>query len=181
MSAVATQLTEQGLTPVRISRAERDDLPRLVSLLGGCVPGCTPQTVWELPWTWENYRKAETEDGRLVGAAALQRFDRHGAGRAPASDHWAEVRGLVVHGDWRGHGIARALVRRLIEDSDDAGLELVCVTRQPEFFARLGFRETFPSWIDVNRRPRTPGRAGRGRRVAMRLLREELRAERCAG
>jgi N-acetylglutamate synthase-like GNAT family acetyltransferase len=127
----------------------------LVDLLGASVPDCLPQTVWELPWMWRHYRVACSPTGEIVGAASLQ----------PQSGGRAELRGLTVTPEWRGCGIAGALVNEVIDAAERSSLDVLCVTRFPDFFGRFGFRETAPRWIDHRRRSIPAAR--HERRVAM--------------
>jgi GNAT superfamily N-acetyltransferase len=61
------------------------------------------------------------------------------------SDPWAEIRGLVVTGHHRGHGLGRALVEAAAEWGRARGLTLLRLrtnVRQTEthgFYERLGF------------------------------------------
>jgi N-acetylglutamate synthase-like GNAT family acetyltransferase len=146
--------TPQSFT---IRRARADDVESLVELLGASVPHCLPQTVWELPWAWHHYRVACSDDGEIIGAASLQ----------PQSSGRAEVRGLTVASAWRGHGIAAALLTELIGEADRSSLDVVCVTRFPDFFSRFGFRETPPDWIDHHHRRSAHPARPKGPRIAM--------------
>jgi len=143
-------MTDEAL-PLRPARA--DDLDQLVELLAGVVPSCLPETVWQLPWTWSSYLVAEDSDGHLVAAGSAQPVD---VGRV-------EIRGLVVHPDQRGHGLARRVVEALVQRARGDGRPVVCVTKKPQFFARLGFRETPSTWMSSQRRQLQT----RGRRVGM--------------
>lgn len=148
---------ETDAGPLEVSPARHADLRGLVELLGASVPDCIPQTVWELPWTWHHYRVVRTPEGRIVGAGSLQ----------PLPRRRAEVRGLTVARGWRGHGIARTLLHDLIERAERQGLEVVCVTRSPDFFARFGFHDTSPSWLDTHHRRSIPTNEQAKRRIAM--------------
>ncbi len=135
---------EIALAPVFAS-----EVASLSALLEGAVPECAPLTVWQLPYEWSRYVAAKRrDDGRLLGAASLQPLD----GRR------TELRGLVIAPDARGSGIATRLVRHLLAQADARGVEVVCVTRRPSFFRRLGFRDAPPSWLTGPRllRPRDP-------------------------
>jgi len=145
------------MTDFEISRARLEDVPELVRLLGASVPDCSPQTVWELPWMWHHYHVARSADGEIVGAASIQ----------PAGRARAEVRGLTVAPSWRGRGVARALLGRLIERAERSGADLVCMTRSPELFLKFGFLETAPHWTDPRRRPCGPAEKPDSPRIAM--------------
>ena len=150
--------TDVPSTDFSIRRARLDDLSDLVSLLGAAVPDCLPETVWQLPWTWHDYVVARDERGTLVAAGSLQRVDRRRA----------EIRGLTVAEGQRGRGLASPVIRTLMRIADRRGLDIVCVTRKPEFFARFGFHATPPDWLQVERRL-SPVKAPE-RRVAMSAL-----------
>lgn len=142
--------------PIETSWARPSDVSALVALLGASVPDCTPQTVWELPWTWHHYRVVRTAGGAIAGAASSR----------PIAKGRAEIRGLTVAPTWRNHGIARALVRDLIEDAERNDMDVVCVTRSPDLFAKFGFHETPPTWLDHHRRSTWTSEPSE-RRVAM--------------
>ncbi len=145
-----------------------DDHPALIELLAETVPDCSPATVWEVPWSWTQYRVAKDASGQLVGAVALRCID----------DHSTEIRGLAVASNWRGCGVAGALVEDALELAADMEKEVVCVTRKPTFFEQFGFRATFPTWLDQKRRRiRESDDDGEAPRIAMRIG-EELTSER---
>lgn len=134
-------------------RANAADLPALVALLTA-VPGCLPETVCQLPWTWPSYRVIRFADA-IVASGSLQEV----------AGHLGEIRGLVVHPDHQARGHASTLVKALLEDAMQRGLTPVCVTRKPGFFARHGFEETAPKWLAAERR--LPQLASAGRRIGM--------------
>lgn len=72
----------------------------------------------------------------------------------------AEVKSLAVAEEHRGRGIGRALVEAALREATRLGItRLFALTREPEFFARLGYRvvpkETLPHkvWTDCIRCP----------------------------
>ena len=133
---------DSPLGPFTIESAVADDHAALKRLLAKTVPECSPETVWELPWSWTTYRVAKDLSGELVGAVALRCID----------DFSTEVRGLAVAANWRGCGVAGALVEDALELAAKMEKEVVCVTRKPAFFEQFGFRDTFPTWLDQKRR-----------------------------
>jgi N-acetylglutamate synthase-like GNAT family acetyltransferase len=135
-----------GLT---LRAARLDDRVPLISLLSSVVPHCSEQTVWDVPWSWPEYWVMQTAEGTLAAAGSLKRLDAQRC----------ELRGLVVHADWRGRGLAGAIVRHLLSVAARADYDTVCVTRQPEFFRRFGFSDTHPFWLDLepSRHPRDKG------------------------
>lgn len=87
----------------------------------------------------------------LVGCAALQLVNHD----------LAEVRSVALDPAWRGRGLGRRLVEALFEEARQLHLPRVfCLTRQVDFFARLGFaevpKEKFPDkvWSDCRLCPR---------------------------
>jgi len=146
--------------PFTIETAIADDHPPLIELLAETVPDCAPETVWELPWSWTKYRVVKDSSGQVIGAAMLRCID----------DHRTEIRGLAVASNWRGCGIAGALVEDALEIAAEMGKEVVCVTRKPTFFEQYGFRSTFPTWLDQKRRNfRETDDNGDAPRIAMRV------------
>lgn len=113
-------------------------VPQLVNLLASTVPDCSPQTVWDIPWSWPDYWVICAKE-RVIATGALRYIDE---GRC-------ELRGLAVHADFRGRGLARLMVRHLQEVAEEREHEMLCVTRSPEFFRRLGFSPTHPFWLDL--------------------------------
>lgn len=141
-----------------IRPATREDMQAIIDLLGADVPQVSAHTVWQVPWTWQHYLVA-CDDDTPIAAGSLQ----------PLGDGKAEIRGVVVADQWRGARIGRALVERLIERARTAGLDAVCVTREPEFFRRFGFESTAPLWVDLRRQP-VPPLASAEPRFAMALV-----------
>ena len=75
---------------------------------------------------------------RLIGCGEL----------APLSDNVAEVRSLVVDGDWRGRGTGAALVSAISDRGRALGfLTLSAFTHQPSHFVRLGFSIVPHAWV----------------------------------
>jgi len=81
-------------------------------------------------------------DGKVAACGALEIF----------TDDLGEVRSLVVDDAWKGKGLGRMLVERLIEEARAIGLKrLMALTYVPEFFHKLGFKtvpkETLPEKV----------------------------------
>ena len=136
-----------------LRRARAADLPALVALLTA-VPGCLPETVWQLPWTWPSYLLIRSADA-IVASGSLQEVVG-GLG---------EIRGLVVHPDHQAQGHASTLVKALLQDAAQRDLTPVCVTRKPGFFERHGFQETPAQWMVAERR--LPPLTSAGPRIGM--------------
>lgn len=70
---------------------------------------------------------------RIVGCGALNVITRD----------LAEIRTVVVAPAWRGHGVGRLLVQRLVEEARQLQIQRVfALTDHVPFFERLGFRLT---------------------------------------
>ncbi|MGE0433500.1 MAG: GNAT family N-acetyltransferase [Planctomycetota bacterium] len=141
--------------PIILRHARPSDVPAIVRITAresddACVP-LTPAHVMRRLGGWIVACDAA---GRIVGSVCL---DRIGASRS-------ELRSLVVVRRARGLGVGGQLVERVVRIATRAGLDLVCTTASPHFFARYGFVQ----------RPDegTPSRHGRTdpRRVVMGLL-----------
>ncbi|XVX20980.1 amino-acid N-acetyltransferase [Actinomycetota bacterium] len=75
------------------------------------------------------FRVAEI-DGQVVGCGAVHVM----------WEDLAEIRTLAVSDAWLGHGVGGALMRQLIQDARDLGVQrLFCLTFEIEFFTRHGF------------------------------------------
>ena len=117
---------------VRIRRAVVADAPAIHALIHWWSQR-TPVLSKPLGAIYETLREfvvAVDESGAVVGAAALH-LD------------WAdlaEVRSVVVANERRGQRIGEALVRAILDEARELGVERVfCLTDQPGWFARLGF------------------------------------------
>ena|SRR5450756_48219 len=93
------------------------------------------------------------QDGKVVGCCSLH----------INWDDLAEIRSLAVAEQHQGKGAGRALVQACISDAREMGLNRVfALTREPEFFNRLGFQVTGVSelprkvWGECIRCPKFP-------------------------
>ncbi len=74
----------------------------------------------------------ETEDGRLIGCAALH----------ITWENLAEIRSLAVEKNFQGKGFGKKLVEVCLKEAKELEMEKVFVlTYQVDFFKKLGFRE----------------------------------------
>lgn len=100
-----------------------------------------PRTLSELYRHLRDFFVIEA-DGKVAACGALEIF----------TDDLGEVRSLVVDDAWKGKGLGRMLVERLIEEAQAIGLKrLMALTYVPEFFHKLGFKtvpkETLPEKV----------------------------------
>jgi N-acetylglutamate synthase-like GNAT family acetyltransferase len=157
MMTTNTMMTASSLEALHIESARRDDVRALIEMLARATPDCAPETVWALPWAWTQFFVVrEPDSGTIAAASGLFNIDMR----------QAEIRGLVVHPDYRGRGLASRLVRHLSSCAARRNRTVVCVTRKPMFFAQLGFRSTAPTWLGPHR---SHEKASQPPRVAMKL------------
>src|SRR5437868_5887633 len=108
---------------MNIRPASTNDLPAVIALLQSHH---LPTMGVAAPL--EGFVVAE-EDGGLVGVIGLERYGGYGL-----------LRSAAVHNDRKGAGIGAALVERLLEDVDAAGLQAVYLltTTADRWFPRFG-------------------------------------------
>lgn len=79
---------------------------------------------------WRHFVVAEDEDGCVIGCGQIK---SHGDGAR-------ELASLVVRDDWRGRGVGKAIVARLIHGAGPP-LWLMCRSELVGYYRRFGFRE----------------------------------------
>ncbi len=78
-----------------------------------------------------DFTVAESESGVFLGCGALHLY----------GPHLAEVRSIVMTPGAKGKGAGGAVLRALLDEAEDHGIQSVCLfTRIPDFFFRFGFR-----------------------------------------
>ncbi len=78
-------------------------------------------------------------DGKVVGTCAWQIMPEIGIPHKPS----VEIKSLAVLEEYKGHGIGKALVEEVIAHIKPLHpRQIIALTFHPEFFAKLGFRET---------------------------------------
>ncbi len=100
---------------------------------------------YRVPQDWARLLRIEPEgaflavaDGIPAGTAALVTYDR-----------LAWIHSMIVVRELRGRGIGEALLRACLDFADRRGIptaKLDSVGGVESFYARLGFREEYPSW-----------------------------------
>lgn len=133
------------LRPARLS-----DVPGLECLQAPWIGtgDLLPRSRYDLCRHVREYHVAIAADGQLVGCVALKLY----------SLELAELAALAVRPDWQAVGVGRRLCEAVITEARSLGIgEVFALTRQPLFFARLGFmpadRNHFPLkvWADCTR------------------------------
>ena len=115
-----------------IRRARTDDIPLIQALVEPLVQAgvMLGKDLVDLFAAVQEFRVAETDDGRMIGCGALHVF-------------WqdlGEVRTLVVSDAWRRAGVGHALLDRLESDALELGLRrLFCLTFEVRFFTDHGY------------------------------------------
>jgi amino-acid N-acetyltransferase len=100
-----------------------------------------PRTMSELYRHLRDFFVIES-GGRVVACGALEIF----------TESLGEVRSLVVADDFKGRGLGRQLVERIVEEARGIGLtRLMALTYVPGFFHKLGFqtvsKDTLPEKV----------------------------------
>ncbi len=89
---------------------------------------------------WQRFLVAVAPDGQVIGCAQIK----------PHADGSRELASVVVDPAWRGRGVARALIKRLLE-TNTPPLYLTCRAALGDFYARFGFhtvpREEMPRYF----------------------------------
>jgi N-acetylglutamate synthase-like GNAT family acetyltransferase len=78
---------------------------------------------------WERFLIAVDQENRLIGCGQVK-LHRDGS---------SELASIAVTPSWRGQGIARALIERLVA-THDRPLYLTCRSHLGHFYERFGFR-----------------------------------------
>ncbi len=137
---------------VSIRPAAPGDAEAVVGLLDPYVADgiVLPRTAAEVRAQAGDFLVAEA-GGRLIGAVALRDY----------GNYLVEVRSLVVHPDYAGHGVGSQLVGAAVELARQRGARRVfALTLRPRLFERLGFllvdRDLFPQkvWADCIKCPK---------------------------
>lgn len=146
------QTSPLSLLPA-IRPARLADVPALEALVAPWVASgdLLPRSRYDFCRHIREYHVAVDDDGSVVGSVALKLY----------SLELGELGALAVRGDRQGAGLGRALCATVVDEARELGLrEVFALTRQPLFFARLGFepaeRAHFPLkvWADCARCPR---------------------------
>lgn len=115
---------------IAIDRANPSDIETIGELIANAVPDCVPQTPEQIGARIDEFRVGRADGGTVIACAALSVL--HPSVR--------ELRGVAVSRDWRGRGVGTTLIEQLATECTSAGDALVCVTRRPSYFSRLGFQ-----------------------------------------
>ena len=78
---------------------------------------------------WERFLLASAPDGELVACGQIK----------PHSEGTLELASIAVHPAWRGRGLAREIIQRLVADSPRP-IYLTCRSDLEPFYIKFGFR-----------------------------------------
>ncbi len=78
---------------------------------------------------WRRFLLAVTRDGEMVGCGQIK----------PHADGTLELASIAVRPAWRGQGVARLIIERLLAESPRP-LYLTCASRLGPLYAKFGFR-----------------------------------------
>jgi N-acetylglutamate synthase-like GNAT family acetyltransferase len=128
----------EGESPSAVVRPmERSDFVAVAKLIQPFVEQgiLLPRTRKELLALLPHGFVGVDQTGKLVGFAALEIY----------SSKLAEIRSLVVSGEWQGKGLGRQLVEACVNCARvHKVLEVMAITSNEDFFRRCGFDFTLP-------------------------------------
>lgn len=78
---------------------------------------------------WKRFLLASTMDGKLAACGQIK----------PHSEGTLELASIAVHPDWRGRGLAREIIQRLINGSPRP-IFLTCRSDLEPLYVKFGFR-----------------------------------------
>jgi amino-acid N-acetyltransferase len=107
---------------IQLRRAVREDQKRIRQLVHQAG-------INRLNLDWRRFWIACDPNNSVVGVGQIK----------PHRDGSMEIASLVVTPDWRGRGIARKIIARLIQDSSTP-LWLLCRSDLVDFYGKFGFR-----------------------------------------
>ncbi|MBN1560249.1 N-acetyltransferase [candidate division KSB1 bacterium] len=116
-----------------VRRAKVRDVPQMARLINAYAQKgqMLGRPMIELYESIRTFAVVERDD-KIVGCGSL----------AVIWNDIAEVRAVAVDADYRGQGIGRAIVEALLDDAKELEIpRLFCLTYQPGFFKKLGFKD----------------------------------------
>ena len=78
---------------------------------------------------WQRFVVAESAEGQVIGCGQVK----------PHGDGSDELASLVVHPDWRGKGVARAIIEHFVGNFD-GDLYLMCRENLGPLYEKFGFQ-----------------------------------------
>ncbi|NPA50272.1 MAG: N-acetyltransferase [Epsilonproteobacteria bacterium] len=118
---------------LKVRKAILKDIPRMQQIAQNEVKKgiILPRSDDEIATNIRSYTLIEIED-KIVGFGALHIY----------SPNLAEIRSLVVDEEYRGRGVGKEVVQKLLKEAKELGVkEVLVLTYEPQFFKKLGFME----------------------------------------
>ena len=106
--------------------AREEDFPAIRNLIHSV--GINPTGL-----DWRRFLLAVTPEDEMIGCGQIK----------PHQDGSRELASIAVQKDWRGRGVASAIIERLVAGSDGP-LYLTCRASLGKFYQRFGFRHLKP-------------------------------------
>jgi len=122
--------TEIPARPGVVMSATPDDATEIVRLVRACGPETIPVSESHVRRNASRFWTLRLPGAGIVATGAL----------IPAGPGRAELRSVAVSPDWRGLGLGRRIVGAVLEIARREGRRVLCITLEPRFFSRLGFR-----------------------------------------
>ena len=110
------------MTPVRLRPARLEDARRIRQII-------YQVQINPMGLDWQRFILAVDEQDRLIGCGQVK----------PHRDGSLELASIAVLPDWRGQGIARQIIERLLADHQGT-LFLTCRASLGSFYQKFGFR-----------------------------------------
>ncbi len=132
---------DDPVTDFTVRPARTSDVPKIIALVEPLVSRriLLGKERVDLYGSVQEFRVAETVEGRLIGAGALHVM----------WEDLGEVRTLAVDREWLGRGVGHALLETLENDAKALGLRrLFCLTFEVGFFGRHGFEDMGSETVD---------------------------------
>ena len=129
------------MTEFTVRRARTSDVPKILAIVDPLVSRriLLGKERVDLYGSVQEFRVAEAEGGRLIGAGALHVM----------WEDLGEVRTLAVADGWLGRGVGHALLDTLEHEARELGLSrLFCLTFEVDFFQRHGFEDMGHETVD---------------------------------
>ncbi|MCR9092983.1 MAG: GNAT family N-acetyltransferase [bacterium] len=118
-------------TSIVLRAGRRDDAASISALLRATAGNCVPEPEAWIRTHAHRFLVATPSDTKTVVAAAAL---------LPAEDGALSLRSVAVAREFRGRGLARAVLEPLLCDELARSIDVWCRTTQPAFFERYGFR-----------------------------------------
>jgi amino-acid N-acetyltransferase len=118
---------------MRVAKARLQDASDIFDLVNSLSSDGTllRRSYAEICENIRDFTVAKSDAGAFLGCGALHMY----------GPHLTEVRSIVVRPEAKGQGAGGRLLKALLEEAEEHGVESVCLfTRIPDFFLRYGFR-----------------------------------------